>query len=75
MVIRLESDLENVLNEQAQRAGVSAEDLAVNALRQRFMPASPIQPQDEWERELLGIGTDCGVSPSNESLSREQLYD
>lgn len=32
-------------------------------------------PRDDWERRLLTIGTDCGVSLSNEALSSEGLYD
>ena len=32
-------------------------------------------PRDEWERRLLAIGTDCGVSLSDEALSSEGLYD
>jgi predicted DNA-binding antitoxin AbrB/MazE fold protein len=35
----------------------------------------PFEPQDEWERRLLEIGQDCGVSLSDEDLSRENLYD
>lgn len=31
-------------------------------------------PQDEWERRLRGIATDCGVILSDEALSREELY-
>jgi hypothetical protein len=38
-------------------------------------PVSPIEPRDEWERRLLAIGTDCGVSPPDEALSREDMYD
>jgi hypothetical protein len=34
-----------------------------------------VQPRDEWERRLLSIATDCGVSLSNEALGREQMYD
>ncbi len=31
--------------------------------------------QEEWLRRLRGVATDCGVSLSNEALSREELYD
>lgn len=34
-----------------------------------------LHPRDEWERRLLAIATDCGVSLSNESLGREEMYD
>ena len=35
----------------------------------------PFEPRDEWERRLLALGTDCGVSLSDEALSREEMYD
>ena len=76
MVITLGPDLEAVLNDLARRQGVAPEVLALNALRERFLgPALRIQPRDEWERCLLGLAKDCGVSLSNEALSREELYD
>ena len=76
MVLTLGPDLEAALNEQARRQGVAPEELALNLLRERFLPpAPPIQPQDEWERGLLALARDCGVSLSDEALSREQLYD
>ena len=33
------------------------------------------ETQQEWLRRLRGIATDCGVSLSNEALSREEMYD
>jgi hypothetical protein len=33
------------------------------------------EPRDEWERRLRSIATDCGVSLTDEQLSREELYD
>jgi hypothetical protein len=39
------------------------------------LPSPLLVPQDEWERRLRSIATDCGVSLSNEALSREELYD
>ncbi len=41
----------------------------------RTVPAPPIEPRDEWERQLLALASDCGVSLSDEALSREALYD
>jgi hypothetical protein len=76
MTITLSPELEAALNEAAQRQGVAPESLVLKVLRERFLTVpSPIQPQDEWERQVLGIGTDCGVSLSNEALGREQMYD
>jgi len=76
MVIDLEPDLEAVLTELARQQGVAPEVLALKALRERFLaPRLPIQPRDDWERRLLSVASDCGVSLSNEALSREELYD
>lgn len=76
MVIKLDPELETALSKLAQREKVAPEELALKALRERFLaPAGGIQPQDEWERHLLEAATDCGVSLSDEALSREALYD
>jgi hypothetical protein len=76
MVITLGPELEAALDEAARRQGMAPEVLALNVLRERFLARAPaIQPQDDWERELLALAKDCGVSLSNEALSREQLYD
>jgi hypothetical protein len=38
----------------ARRREVAPEALALNALRERFLaPATPVEPQEEWERRLL----------------------
>lgn len=76
MVITLGPDLESVLNDLAHKQSVAPEVLALNALRERFLaPALRIQPRDEWERGLLELATDCGVSLSDAALSREEMYD
>jgi len=76
MVIKVEPDLETALNAEAQRRGVAPEALAVEVLRQRFLPrALPFEPQDEWERRLLSIGSDCGVSLPDSAFSSDELYD
>ena len=76
MVITLECDLESALKDLAHQQGVAPEVLALNALRDRFLaPARRFQPQDEWERRLLGAATDCRVALSHEAVSREGLYE
>ncbi len=32
-------------------------------------------PQDEWERKLLGLVKDCGVSLANSAVGSEGLYE
>ncbi len=76
MVVHLGPELEAALKEQARRQGVAPEVLALNLLRERLLPPTrAIQPQDEWERRLLGLAKDCGVSLSDKALSREALYE
>jgi hypothetical protein len=76
MTITLGPELEAALSEVADRQGVAPEVLALNVLRERFLtPAPPVQPRDEWEQRLLGLAKDCGVSLSDEALSREELYE
>lgn len=75
MVITVGPELEAALKEAARRQGVAPEVLAVNALQERFVAAAELQPRDEWERSLLALAQDCGVSLSNAALSREELYD
>ena len=36
---------------------------------------SAVQPQDEWERRLLGVAQDCGVSLPDLAVSSEGLYE
>ena len=76
MVLTLERELEAALNELARRQGVSPDVLALNALRERFLPpTAPVQPRGEWERRLLGAATDCGVSLPHAAVSSEGLYE
>ena len=71
MSITLPPELEAALVEFARRRGVPPEAMAVDLLRRQLPPV----PRDEWERRLLSLATDCGVSLSNEALSSEGLYD
>jgi hypothetical protein len=72
MIINLTPPLEAAISEQAKRRGVDPEKLALDALRDRFLP---IEPKDEWERKLLEAASDCGISLSNEAVSSEGIYD
>jgi hypothetical protein len=74
MVITLDAELEAALSDLAKRQGLPPETLARQVLRDRLITSS-FQARDEWERLVLGIGSDCGVSLSNEALSSEGLYD
>ncbi len=76
MVITLDKELAAALTEPAKREGLAPEDLAVKALRERFLP--PVvesQSQDEWERQLRRAASDCGVSLPDAAVSSEGIYE
>jgi hypothetical protein len=69
--ITLPPQLEALLTAQARGRGVAPEVLAVELLQQRLQPAT----REEWERRLSAAASDCGVSLSDEQVSREGIYD
>ena len=76
MVIRLTAELETALNESARQLGVAPDALAIGVLQERFLPTqAPIASPDEWQRNLLALATDCGVSLPHSALSSEGLYE
>ena len=76
MTIKLEPTLEAALTEAARQQGTTPDALAAKILREQLPVTTPaIEAQDEWERELMSLASDCGVSLSNESLGREHLYE
>jgi len=76
MVITPDPELEAALKAEASHRGVSAEVLALLALRERFLGSDPaLQPRDEWERSLLEAARNWGVSLPDWALGSEGLYD
>jgi len=76
MVIKLSPELEAALNDSARREGVPPDVLANEVLRERFLPRCPsFVAQDEWERRVLGLASDCGVSLPHCALISEGLYE
>ncbi len=81
--ITLTPEIEQGVAKRAQELGTTPEHLVLAKLRAEFAPADaepqqvppPFEPQDDWERRLLGIGINCGVSLSNEAVSSEGLYE
>ena len=81
--ITLTPEIEQEVARRAQEIGTTPEHLVLAKLRAEFAPAadererqaSPFEPQDDWERRLLSIGINCGVSLSNEVVSSEGLYE
>lgn len=75
MVIRISHELETVLSEHARRQGVSAKDLALAALQDRFLPNPEADSRDDRERRLRRLAVDCGVSLSDAAVSSEGIYE
>ena len=75
MTITVDPELEAALKEAASRRGLTPEALALAALRERFLTHAALQPRDEWERALLALATDCGVSLPDWALRREYIYE
>ena len=76
MTITIPKQLEIAVGEQAKRRGVAPEALALEAIRERFMPSAPSEDEHEaWMKKLRGAASECGVSLSNEAISSEGLYD
>ncbi|MGI9057397.1 MAG: hypothetical protein ACR2H5_02360 [Ktedonobacteraceae bacterium] len=68
------------VTEQARQQGVSPETLVLDSLREMFVakqmrPSVPwIEPRDDWERRLANIGTNCGISLTDEQAGSEGIY-
>lgn len=76
MTITMDSQLEAAVNELARRQGVAPEAAVLNVLRSQILQRHQVfAPQDEWERRLLGLAKDCGVSLSDAAVSSEGLYE
>lgn len=76
MVITPNAELEAALHQQARKNGVVPEELALDVLKERFLPPTlTLQARDEWERGLLEASRPCGVSLPNSALSSDGLYD
>ncbi len=67
MTITTGPDLEKVLRAVALGRGITPEQVALEALRSKFLPPMP-EPRDEWERRLFGLAVDCGVVLSDEDM-------
>jgi len=76
VTIELGSELETRLAAMAQQSGKTPEEFALEVLRQRVLPRVwRDEPRDDFERLLREVGSPCGVSLSDEALSREEMYD
>ena len=80
MTLALAPDIETLVTETAQERGTTPGEFIDHFLRENLMPKqrqaiNEIVPRDDWEERILKLGTDCGVSLSNEAVSSEGIYD
>jgi len=76
MVLTITPELEAALHEAARRQGIPPEVLAINTLRERFVPPETgLEPRDAWEKGLLEAARDWGISLPDSALSSEGIYD
>lgn len=69
MIITLPPDIERVLVEQARKRGTTPELLALDSLRERFVPSFLRKGTTEGEGTLADfLGTHIGVLHSSEHL-------
>ena len=73
MTITIVPELAAAITKAAEEKGATPEGLVLRLLWQHFRPK--LEPRDEWERRLFSLATDCGVSLSDEQLSRDHMYD
>ena len=75
MILTLDPELEVSLKEQANRQGITPEELVLSILRARLQDNVSLEVRDEWERGLLDAARPWGISLSDAALSSEGLYD
>ncbi|HEY1064948.1 MAG TPA: hypothetical protein VGE52_02515 [Pirellulales bacterium] len=76
MVIELPETLVPALTREAEKRGMTPEAFVLDVLKTRLgVRREAFVPRDDWERELLSIGIDCGVSLPASALTSEELYD
>lgn len=83
ITITLTPELEAAIDQEARWDGKTPEAIVVEAiwdrLKQKVKPtiqlAPELIPRDDWERLVLGIGSNAGGSLTNHQLSREVMYE
>lgn len=69
----LGSDFDDFLSEHGLLA--DAEAIAMERVLAFEKAKGTEEARDEWERQLLGIAKNCGVSLSDSDVSSEGLYE
>ncbi len=76
MVLTVGPDLEAALSEHSRRQGISADQMALEALRRLFLSSSRNgESHESWVARLHSAASNCGVSLSHEAVGSEGLYE
>ena len=76
VTITIPPDLERAMNARAIQTSSTLEQIAIDSLMNAFLgPDSLTIDHDEWVTKLRHVASPTGISLSEESLSREELYD
>lgn len=76
MTITLSPEVQAALERESRQQGTTPESLVMAVLCEKFvLSPTALRAEDDWEKLVLGIGTDCGVSLSHEALSSEGVYE
>jgi hypothetical protein len=77
MTLTLSEDVERALRSRAAELGKTPDQLAEDAIRRQLQLPASVEPppRDDWERLLLSIPAQTGVSLTDEQVSREVLYE
>jgi hypothetical protein len=75
MIIHVSKGVAGALSARASEQNVTPKELVHRILSEHLAQRAPfdLTPRDEWERLLMGIGLDCGVSLTD--VSRETIYE
>jgi putative addiction module component (TIGR02574 family) len=73
--IKAELDRRVAEMDRNPNAGVRWEVARARVLGGFRNESPPIEPQDEWERGLLEVATDCGITLPDSAVGSEGLYE
>jgi hypothetical protein len=76
MTIGIPPEVEKALIDLTKERRIPPYLLAIEVLQEKLgLPRFDWTPRNEWEEKLLSAAHDCGVSLTDEAVSRDSLYE
>jgi hypothetical protein len=75
MTVTVPPHLVSTFVEQARRQGVDPDALAADIFLRHLHPTKQPVPTDDWERGLLAVARNCGVSLPDSAVSSVGIYE